>query len=46
MTMIVSGPHFHSADDTKGDPMKPGRYKQYPGHYPEHPSGFKEKSEK
>ena len=37
------GSHYHGADDTKGDPMKPGRYKQYPGHFPEDPKGFKKK---
>lgn len=25
------GPHFHGADDLKGNPLEKGRYNQYPG---------------
>ncbi|MGL5075146.1 MAG: HNH/endonuclease VII fold putative polymorphic toxin, partial [Waterburya sp.] len=35
------GPHFHGADDSKGSPMLPGKYKQYPGHFPEIKFGFR-----
>lgn len=37
------GPHFHGADDVKGDAMKPGRYNQYNGHFPEDKGGFTSK---
>ncbi len=37
------GPHFHAADGMKNDPMKPGKYNQYPGHFPEDEKGFTRK---
>ncbi|MGY3898685.1 MULTISPECIES: RHS repeat domain-containing protein [Aeromonas] len=36
-----SGAHFHGADDSKGSPMQPGKYKQYSGRFPEVILGFK-----
>ncbi len=35
------GPHFHGADDVKGNPFEKGRYNQYDGHYPEDFNGYK-----
>lgn len=35
------GPHFHGADDKKGNPFEKGRYNQYDGHFPEDFNGFK-----
>ncbi|AZK48806.1 hypothetical protein EIM92_00495 [Paenibacillus lentus] len=37
------GPHFHGADDLKGNPLEKGRYNQYPGHSPEDFDGYKKK---
>lgn len=37
------GPHFHGADDLKGNPLEKGRYNQYPGHSPEDFEGYKNK---
>nr|WP_236587748.1 RHS repeat-associated core domain-containing protein [Tumebacillus amylolyticus] len=34
------GPHFHGADDSKGNPFDKGRYQQYEGHFPEDFGGF------
>lgn len=33
--------HFHDADDSKGSPMQPGKYKQCSGRFPEVILGFK-----
>ena len=40
------GPHFHGADDLKENPLKPGKYNQYLGHYPEDEKGFSKKRKK
>jgi len=37
------GPHFHWADDVKGNPYEKGRYNQYDGHHPEDFKGYKNK---
>jgi len=37
------GPHFHGADDVKGNPFEKGRYNQYDGHHPEDFKGYKNK---
>ncbi|WP_405096939.1 HNH/endonuclease VII fold putative polymorphic toxin [Oceanobacillus sp. FSL H7-0719] len=37
------GPHFHGADDLKGNPLEKGKYNQYPGHSPENFVGYKKK---
>ncbi|MGE6376181.1 HNH/endonuclease VII fold putative polymorphic toxin [Peribacillus muralis] len=37
------GPHFHGADNKKGDPLKKGRYNQHSGHSPENFKGYRRK---
>ncbi|PFD95619.1 hypothetical protein COE15_01125 [Bacillus cereus] len=40
------GPHFHTADNTSGNPWKKGRYGQEDGHYPEDFEGYKKTGKK